>query len=101
MKNSLIAYSNKEEIAENGESFKAFIAVFKEVNPNISKTDIVMIKECIADDKITVSELETGIKNAYKDPDRYGKVEWNHIWKWVKIKRTPENSVNIDMRRFF
>lgn len=87
MNNSLIAYSNKDEVAKTGESFKAFISVFREVNPNISKTDVILVKECISDDNITVGELDYAIKQAYKDPSRYGKVEWNHIWKWVKQGR--------------
>ena len=100
MNNSLIAYSKKQEVAKNGESFKAFISLFKDINPNLSKTDVVMVKECIEDDKITIAELEKATKQAYKDPDRYGKVEWNHIWKWVKSNREIGGKVNIDMRRF-
>lgn len=87
MSNSLTAYTHKEEIATSYKAFKAYIGVHSKINPNLSETDIMMIKQCIEDDNITVGELESAIKKAYKDPERYGKVEWNHIWKWVKHER--------------
>ena len=87
MTNSLTNYS-KTDLASSKEKFKAYIDLHLKINPNLTETDIVMIRECISDDDITVAELEYAIKQAYKDPDRYGKVEWNHVWKWVQNKRT-------------
>ena len=97
MTNSLTSYSRKEEIATSYKAFKAFIDTFGKINPNISETDILMIKECISDDQVTVEELQYGVKQAYKDPERYGKVEWNHVWKWILKFRehkpfNPENA---------
>lgn len=87
MSNLLIDYTHKEEIATSYKAFKAYIGVHSKINPNLSEMDIMMIKQCIEDDLITVGELELAIKQAYKDPERFGKVEWNHVWKWVKKKR--------------
>lgn len=85
--NSLTNYSHKEEIATSHKAFRAFMETFGKINPNLTETDIFLIKECISDDNINIAELEYAIKAAYKDPDRYGKVEWNHVWKWVKVLR--------------
>lgn len=101
MENSLTNYSHKEEIATSYKAFKAYIDVHSKINPNLSETDIVMIKRCIEEDQITVAELDYAIMQAYKDPERYGKVEWNHVWKWIRIKRGDSGKVKIDMRRFY
>ena len=94
--NSLTNYSHKEEIATSHKAFKAFIETFSKINPNLTETDIYLIKECIDDDSINISELEYGVKAAYKDPDRYGKVEWNHVWKWIKHLRSPKKEKEFD-----
>lgn len=99
MTNSLANYSDKSQVATNEQAFRAFIDTFQEINASLTSADVIMIKECISDDNIKVSELEHGLKQAYKDPKRYGKVEWNHIWKWIEIQRS-EGSVKVDMRRF-
>ncbi|HSH25621.1 MAG TPA: hypothetical protein VLA13_08810, partial [Massilibacterium sp.] len=53
-------------------------------------------KQCIEDDNITSGELEYGLVHAYKDPERYGKVEWNHIWKHILKKREEFTSEMYD-----
>lgn len=99
MENSLTAYSNKEEIATSHKAFRAYIDVHSKINSQLSEIDILMIRECIEEDKITVGELDKAIIQAYKDPERYGKVEWNHVWKWVKINREEFNPEIFQQRK--
>lgn len=87
MHNSLINYTNKEEIAVSRDAFKAYIELHSNINPDLSEADILLIKRCIEEEDIRVRELEKALLNAYKDPERYGKVEWNHVWKWVQVVR--------------
>jgi len=91
--NSLINYTNDQQLAHQKEVFKSFIKLWQSVNSNLSDKDIALTKRCIADDNITAKELDYGFINAYKDPDRYGKVEWSHIWKHVLKLRNGNNGI--------
>lgn len=84
--NTLIHYT-KDELASSKECFRSFIELWTGINANITETDCKIAKRCLEDDAIKAKELEFAIMEAYKDPNRYGKVEFNDIYKHIKSKR--------------
>lgn len=87
---SLINFTGNPPASEK-QVFTSFVEAFSKINPSLDDLDLVIIKRCMEQDEITAEELEYGFMQAYKDPKRYGKVEWNHIWKHIKAKRDKHN----------
>lgn len=84
---SLIHYTRNDVLATDEPIFKSFIKTWCGINANITETDCEFAKICIEKDEIRSGELKVALIEAYKDPNRYGKVEWNDIWKHIKRKR--------------
>lgn len=82
----VIPYS-KDEREVNEEQFDKFIQALSDMNSDLSGTSIKLIKGCIDRHKITPKELNDGFMDAFEDPDRYGKMEWNDIWKHIHKQR--------------
>lgn len=83
---SLIPSTNNT-LATSKEPFKAFLKVLQSINPSLSEQDILLIKQSMQNHDVLAKELEPAIAAAYEDPDRYGKVEWNDIWKHIQQNR--------------
>lgn len=84
---SLIPYTNKQEVASSKQAFEPFIMAFQNINASLTKTDAILIKKSISENKVTIEELEIALPRVYDDPNRFGKVEWNQILKAVKDYR--------------
>ena len=78
-------------LAVEKDVFRSFIEQWAGINPDITEADCDLVKECMQDDNIEASELAKAMKQAYKDPNRYGKVEWNDIWKHIKSQREQQS----------
>ena len=88
--NSLIHYTNEnksELVSENEGVSKNFISLISEINPNLTKQDILLTKMCIEKYKITRKELADAVLGAYADPERMGKMEFKHVWDHIRSKR--------------
>lgn len=87
MSNSLIPYSSSSVVSQNKQAFEKFISVMKELNSTLSETDIFLIKQSMERHYVTVDQLNTAIVQAYEDPERMGKMQWNHIFKHLPQSR--------------
>jgi len=97
--NTLIRYTNEDDLALKRDIFTSFVEIWSDINPKLNNIDYKIAQNCIEEDGITAGELERALLKAYKDPDRYGKVEWNHIWEHIKSNREDTKPSRAELHR--
>lgn len=95
-----IAIKNPDKgLVNKSDPTKSFLRLLGSQNKDLNNVDLRAINICINQDEVTAKELEDGFLAAYKDPTRYGKMQWRHVWKHIlanrwKDKKGNENLIN-------